>query len=192
MKLRSTSVAWWTDNNVHIWGTEQPYAQIEHQHDSPKVNVFCAVSCEKVHGPFFFTEATMTGDLFLDMLKTGCYPNWITMIMITFYNWMQLPPPPIFTWMYECLSIMFFHSAESDVLRMETTTFSLGHPIHLIVHHAVSFFGGSLKTAFMCYHCPWPSRNFMTGKHMHCRPLQQTCYTESGMSLITVQMCVML
>jgi hypothetical protein len=35
-------------HNVHIWGTEQPHAQIKHQCDSPKVNVFCAVSREKV------------------------------------------------------------------------------------------------------------------------------------------------
>ena len=55
-------------HNVCIWGTEQPHAQIEHQRDSSKVNVFCAVSCKKVHGPFFFTEASVTGDSFLDML----------------------------------------------------------------------------------------------------------------------------
>ena len=45
-------------HNVWIWGTEQPHAQIKHQRDSPKVNVFCAVSREKMHGPFFFAEAT--------------------------------------------------------------------------------------------------------------------------------------
>jgi hypothetical protein len=48
-------------HNVHICGTEQPHAQIEHQCDSPKLNVFCAVSREKVYGPFFFAEATVTG-----------------------------------------------------------------------------------------------------------------------------------
>ena len=30
-------------HNFRIWGTEQPHAQIQHQRDSPKVNVFCAV-----------------------------------------------------------------------------------------------------------------------------------------------------
>jgi hypothetical protein len=30
-------------NSVHIWGTEQPHAQVEHQRYSPKVDVFCAV-----------------------------------------------------------------------------------------------------------------------------------------------------
>jgi hypothetical protein len=43
-------------HSVLIWGTEQPHAQIEHQSDSPEVSVFCRVSCEKVHCPFFFTE----------------------------------------------------------------------------------------------------------------------------------------
>jgi hypothetical protein len=43
---------------------------MEHQCDSPKVNVFCAVSCEKVHGPFFLAEETVTGDSFLDMLES--------------------------------------------------------------------------------------------------------------------------
>jgi hypothetical protein len=46
------------------WQSEQtqcPYlrnrlhAQIEHQHDSSKVNVFYEVSREKVRGQFFFT-----------------------------------------------------------------------------------------------------------------------------------------
>jgi hypothetical protein len=31
--------------------------------------------------------------------------------------------------MYECFSIVFLHSAGSDELLMETTTFSLGHPV---------------------------------------------------------------
>jgi hypothetical protein len=56
-------------HNVHIWGTKHPRAQIEHQRDSLKVNVFCVVSCEKVHGAFFFTEATVTGNSCLDMLE---------------------------------------------------------------------------------------------------------------------------
>jgi hypothetical protein len=54
--------------NVCMWGTAQPHAQIEHPRDSPKVNVFCEVSREKVHSPLHFTETTVIGDSFLDML----------------------------------------------------------------------------------------------------------------------------
>ena len=41
-------------HNDHFWGTEQPHAQIEDRCDSPKANVFCAVSREKLHGQIFF------------------------------------------------------------------------------------------------------------------------------------------
>ena len=40
-------------HNVCIWGTENPLVVIENVRDSPKVNVFGAISNEKVYGPFF-------------------------------------------------------------------------------------------------------------------------------------------
>ena len=36
---------------------------------TPKVNVFCAISSEKVYGPFFFAEQTVPGVTYLDMLQ---------------------------------------------------------------------------------------------------------------------------
>ena len=47
--------------NVKIWGSENPHAYVKHQHDSPKINVFCAIYSQKVYGPFFFAEETGTG-----------------------------------------------------------------------------------------------------------------------------------
>ena len=41
-------------HNVRIWGTKNPESVVEVALDSPKVNVFCAVSTFKVYGPFFF------------------------------------------------------------------------------------------------------------------------------------------
>jgi IS30 family transposase len=55
--------------NVRIWVSETPHAYVEHQHDSPKVNVFCAISSHKAYGPFFFAEETVTGITCLDMLQ---------------------------------------------------------------------------------------------------------------------------
>ena len=40
-------------HNVRIWGTENPRKLVQYVRDSPKVNVFCAVSRTKVYGPFF-------------------------------------------------------------------------------------------------------------------------------------------
>jgi len=58
-------------HNVHIWGEENPHATVEHMRDSPKVNVFCAISKNHLHGPFFF-EGNVTGDVYLQMLQ-----NWL-------------------------------------------------------------------------------------------------------------------
>ena len=58
-------------HNVCIWGKENPHATIEHERESPKVNVFCAISKNHVHGPFFF-EGNVTGDVYLQMLQ-----NWL-------------------------------------------------------------------------------------------------------------------
>jgi hypothetical protein len=55
--------------NVRIWGSENPQACVKHQSDSPKVNVFSAISSQKVYGPFFFAEETVTSMTYLDMLQ---------------------------------------------------------------------------------------------------------------------------
>ena len=59
-------------HNVRIWGEENPHATIEHERDSPKVNMFCAISKNHVHGPFF-VEENVTGNVYLQMLQ-----NWLT------------------------------------------------------------------------------------------------------------------
>jgi hypothetical protein len=59
--------------NVRIWSIANPHVNVEHLRDSPKVNVFCAVSRCKVYGPFFFAEPTVTGHSYLDMIT-----EWLT------------------------------------------------------------------------------------------------------------------
>ena len=55
---------------VRIWVSGNPHAHVQHQRDSPKVNVFCVIFSQKVYGPFFFAEETITGMTYLDMLQT--------------------------------------------------------------------------------------------------------------------------
>jgi hypothetical protein len=62
-------------HNVKIWGTEIPHAIFEHQRDSPKPNVFCAISHQKIYGLFFFAKATVTGATYLDMLEQWLLPH---------------------------------------------------------------------------------------------------------------------
>ena len=59
-------------HNTRIWGTENPHSTLEHVRDSPKVNVFCAISKKPVYGPFFFEGTTVIFDAYLDMLQ-----NWL-------------------------------------------------------------------------------------------------------------------
>jgi len=41
-------------HNVHIRGTENPREMVQYTRDSPKVNIFCAVSRTKVYKAIFF------------------------------------------------------------------------------------------------------------------------------------------
>jgi hypothetical protein len=54
--------------NEHKRDTENPHAKMKHVRDSPKVNVFCAVSSCKVYRPFFFVEPTVTNIDYVDVL----------------------------------------------------------------------------------------------------------------------------
>ncbi|KAJ4437756.1 hypothetical protein ANN_13694, partial [Periplaneta americana] len=62
-------------HNCRVWGTQKPQRIIEHERDSPKVNVSCALSQRKLYGPFFFIEATVTGHSYLDMLELWLMPQ---------------------------------------------------------------------------------------------------------------------
>jgi hypothetical protein len=48
-------------HNIRIWGSEKPVAVVEMERESPKVNVFCAVSRRCVFSPFFFVEKSVMG-----------------------------------------------------------------------------------------------------------------------------------
>ena len=41
-------------HNVRIWGSQNPHVVVEHQRDSPKVNVWSGLMHDRVIGPFFF------------------------------------------------------------------------------------------------------------------------------------------
>lgn len=62
-------------HNVRIWGTENPRSTREHIRGSPKVNVWCALMHNKVIGPFFFAENTITGISYCDMIQEYLLPQ---------------------------------------------------------------------------------------------------------------------
>ena len=60
---------------VRIWGAENPKSVVEVARESPKVNVFFVVSTFNVYGSFFFSEQTVMGIAFLDMLTEWLLPQ---------------------------------------------------------------------------------------------------------------------
>jgi hypothetical protein len=54
-------------HNVRIWSMENPHATVQHSCDSPKVNVFYAISPRKVYVPFFFAEKSVNVFAYLEL-----------------------------------------------------------------------------------------------------------------------------
>ena len=79
--------------NVRIWGTENPKSVVEVARDFLKVNVFCAMPTVNVYGSFFFSEQTITGIAFLDMLPEWLLPKWTRTVLISYCKWMEPPAP---------------------------------------------------------------------------------------------------
>ena len=52
-------------HNVRIWGSEHLHEIRELERNSPKVNVWCGIMCNRVIGPFFFHKTTITADFYL-------------------------------------------------------------------------------------------------------------------------------
>ncbi|PNF18244.1 hypothetical protein B7P43_G16457, partial [Cryptotermes secundus] len=61
-------------HNCRIWSSENPRVFPEHVRDSAKVSVFCALSKERVYGPFFM-ETTIAGIVYVDILQEFLIPQ---------------------------------------------------------------------------------------------------------------------
>jgi hypothetical protein len=62
-------------HNVRIWPKERPHDFVEHERDSPNINVWCALTRDHVIGPYFFAKRTVTSHNFLDMLELFAEPQ---------------------------------------------------------------------------------------------------------------------
>lgn len=62
-------------HNCRIWGSEKPREIVQHQRDSPKVNVWCGLMNDRIVGPFIFCENTINGDIYCEMLELYVFPQ---------------------------------------------------------------------------------------------------------------------
>ena len=86
-------------HNCRIWGTQQPNEIHEYVRGSPKVNVWCGLPYDRVIGPFFFSESTITGVVYLDLLEQYVFPQIETFEQETVSRviFMQVGAPPHFS-----------------------------------------------------------------------------------------------
>jgi transposase len=62
-------------HNCCIWGIEKPQEVEEHERDSPKVNVWCALGKDRIIGPFFFEGWVVNSESYLEMLQNYYIPE---------------------------------------------------------------------------------------------------------------------
>jgi len=79
-------------HNVRIWGSEHPHETRELYRASPKVNVWCGIMFDRIIGPFFFNEATITADVYLDFLTEYLAPQLIDLQPTIIFQQDGAPP----------------------------------------------------------------------------------------------------
>ena len=79
-------------HNVRIWGSEHPHVIRELQRDSPKVNVWCGILCNRVVGPFFLHEAAINTDVYFDLPTEYVLPQLIDVQPTIMFQLNGAPP----------------------------------------------------------------------------------------------------
>ena len=62
-------------HNSRIRGSQNPHETYKLERDSPKLNVWCGIMHDKIIGPFFFAEKSITAQIYLDLLTEYASPQ---------------------------------------------------------------------------------------------------------------------
>ena len=63
-------------HNCRIWNSIKPHVTHKSVHDSPKQNIWWGLMCNRIFGPFVFTEKkTINCAIFLDTLELFLFPQ---------------------------------------------------------------------------------------------------------------------
>jgi len=62
------------EHNCRIWAASNPFVTVEAAMNSPKINVWCAMSNNQIIGPYFFEEDTINHQNYLNLLENYFYP----------------------------------------------------------------------------------------------------------------------
>ena len=61
-------------HNTRCWSSETPHRILQLERDSPKIMVWCAMTFQKILCYYIFTERTVTGNSYLDMIEQYAVP----------------------------------------------------------------------------------------------------------------------
>lgn len=84
-------------HNIRYWCETNPHATVETVMNSPKVNVWCALSKNQLIGPFFFDEDTINGESYLAMLQSFFVPEVKRLKKVRSIIFQQDGAPPHFS-----------------------------------------------------------------------------------------------
>jgi hypothetical protein len=76
---------------MSVSGEPRNHMHRQHQRDSPTVTVPVRGPARKCTSHFSSLEQLWLAAYFWTCWKTGCYPNWIPVMTVTFCNWTELP-----------------------------------------------------------------------------------------------------
>jgi hypothetical protein len=84
-------------HNVRYWSEENPHVTIKTVMQSPKINVWCAMSETRLIGPFFFNDDTINGQKYLTMLQDFFIPELRRLRLVNSILFQQDGAPPHFS-----------------------------------------------------------------------------------------------
>jgi hypothetical protein len=69
-----------------------PNAVVEHIKDSPKINVFCVLTCDNVYRTFFFREKSVNRIIYHDMSELWLMPQLFQDKPNVVFQYQRAPP----------------------------------------------------------------------------------------------------
>lgn len=70
--MRENFEIWFQENWTH---PEHPHVTEELYWDSPKVNVWCSIMCNRINGPFFFNKVSIAAKIYVNLLTEYVSPQ---------------------------------------------------------------------------------------------------------------------
>ena len=121
-------------HNVRIWGSENPHETREIERNSPKVNVWYGIMCDRIIGPFFFHEKSITANVYLDLLTAYVAPQLNDLNQPSFFS--KMVHHHIGDCMFVGFSMKHFQTGGLEGMGQ-----FLGHHAHQISLPWTSFYG---------------------------------------------------